>query len=194
MACSDEAGARVFEDEAVQIFSHPLRHSIPTWGYKVVTRRGMRRIDAQKARAAGVESCDMRRLQLGMDVVTQSGATVLNAAVTLDPRPPLQFAYITDTAPLPLLVDFLRGAHVLYHESTFLSTHNELAQKSLHGSASCTNRLRGRGGHLVSRALFRALREQSALCGGSAGHFPPSGSGIQRHASRAHPGWRAAGV
>jgi ribonuclease Z len=136
VACTDEPGARVFEDEAVQIFSHPLTHSIPTWGYKVVTQRGMRRIDAEKARAAGVESCDMRRLQLGMDVVTRSGATVLNASVTLDPRPPLQFAYITDTAPLPSLVDFVRGVHVLYHESTFLTSHGELAQKSQHSTAA----------------------------------------------------------
>ena len=136
VTCRSTAGAQVFEDEAVIIYSHSLKHSIPTWGYKVVTQPGMRRIDAEKARAAGVESCDMRRLQLGLDVLTRQGQTVANADVTLDPRPPLKFAYITDTAPLPELIDFLRGVHVLYHESTFLESHHELARKSLHSTAA----------------------------------------------------------
>ena len=136
VVCGPEPGGLVYEDDAVKIFSHPLRHSIPTWGYKVVTQRGMRRIDAEKAKAAGIERCDMRRLQLGMDVESRSGQWVANAEVTLDPRPPLQFAYITDTAPFSALLDFIRGVHVLYHESTFLDAHRELAKKSQHSTAA----------------------------------------------------------
>jgi ribonuclease Z len=44
-------------------------------------------------------------------------------------------AYLSDTSFVPELAEFARGVEFLYHESTYLERHAELAKKTGHSTA-----------------------------------------------------------
>jgi ribonuclease Z len=55
--------------------------------------------------------------------------------LTLSPKKPLSYAYCSDTAFHPPIIDLITNVDLLYHESTFLNEHKELALKTLHSTA-----------------------------------------------------------
>lgn len=125
----------VFENEDVRIEAHLLNHRIETWGYRVEERVAPRSVNYEAAVAAGLEHADFRSLQLGLDGRTRSGVLVPNASVTVPGRRGFRMAYLTDTRYDPALAAFAQGVDFLYHESTFLERHHELAVKTGHSTA-----------------------------------------------------------
>ncbi|MGB1080432.1 MAG: ribonuclease Z [Flavobacteriaceae bacterium] len=124
----------IFDDDSVTVHTIPLKHRVFTNGFLFAEKEGFRRINADAAHAAGIDKSQFRLLQLGQDVLVD-GALVKNDSVTLNPHPPKKYAYCSDTAFLPPIVPIIQGADWLYHESTFLQQHADLAQQTQHSTA-----------------------------------------------------------
>ncbi len=127
---------RVFSDEQLSIFTFPLRHSLPTTGFKIEAQVGLRGLRSDALTAWKVPACDYRTLQLGRDWTNEDGVVVPNAELTREPARPLSYAYASDTAYLQELPAWIQGVDALYHESTFAEEHRVLAQKTLHSTAA----------------------------------------------------------
>ena len=82
-----------------------------------------------------IEICDYNNLKAGKDFLLTSGETLPNEVLTLDPEKPLIYAYCSDTCYKPDIVEIIKGADLLYHESTFLSDREDLALKTKHATA-----------------------------------------------------------
>ena len=82
-----------------------------------------------------IDQSQMRNLKEGKDVVDAQGNSIANQKLTHDPRPPKSYAFCSDTAYHPEMIDQIHQVDVLYHEATFLNDHQELAQKTLHSTA-----------------------------------------------------------
>ncbi len=145
------ANGLVYENEDVRIAAHPLAHRIEAWGYRVEEVVAPRKVNIEAAVAAGLEHADFRSLQLGRDVRTRSGVEVRNAEVTVPGRRGFSMAYLSDTSYVPALAEFARGVDFLYHESTYLERHRELAAKTGHSTAKQAGRIAASAGakHLV---------------------------------------------
>jgi ribonuclease Z len=115
--------------------SHALDHRIETWGYRIDEVVAPRKVSYEKAVASGLEHADFRSLQLGLDARTRDGRVVANSEVTTEGRAGFSMAYLSDTAFAPELADFVRDVEFLYHESTYLDRHLELAKKTGHSTA-----------------------------------------------------------
>ena len=59
-----------------------------------------------------------------------------NELITLPPSKPMSYAFCSDTSYHEDLVDIITGVDVLYHESTFLNIHQELAKLTKHSTTS----------------------------------------------------------
>jgi ribonuclease Z len=57
------------------------------------------------------------------------------------PAPPRSYAYCSDTAFWEPLADFIRGADLLYHESTFLNSEKLRAHETMHSTAEQAARM-----------------------------------------------------
>jgi ribonuclease Z len=55
--------------------------------------------------------------------------------LTLDPHQPKKYAYCSDTAYNPAMIPLIKGVDLLYHESTFLQQHAQLAAQTQHSTA-----------------------------------------------------------
>ena len=64
------------------------------------------------------------------------GKRLSNAELTLDPLPPRSYAYCSDTAYEPLLVPFIQGVDLLYHEATFTTAMMDRAKETMHSTAA----------------------------------------------------------
>ena len=57
-----------------------------------------------------------------------------NAEAAYKPFVPRSYAYVSDTAPFPEEAGWVKGVDLLYHETTYLDKHAELAAKRHHST------------------------------------------------------------
>lgn len=126
----------VFEDEKISVTTIPLDHRVYTNGYLFKEKIGPRKINITAAKEYGVEVCDMENLKSGKDFIDSNGNTVSNAILTTDPDAPKSYAFCSDTAYKEDIVPLISEASMLYHESTFLDSHKDLAAKTKHSTAA----------------------------------------------------------
>ncbi len=132
---SSKKSALIFEDEHVQVHTIPLIHRVYTNGFLFVEKAGNRRINKEAIKKYTIDKSQFRLLQLGKDVVDNEEKTILNKLLTLNPHQPKKYAYCSDTAYNPAMIPLIKGVDLLYHESTFLQQHEQLATQTQHSTA-----------------------------------------------------------
>lgn len=116
-----------------EVTSFPLKHRIPTVGYRITQVQEERRFLADKG--TNIPHEYIRRLKAGEDILAEDGAILYKYDEYTEPLPKLSFAYCSDTAYNESIVEFCHGVTLLYHEATFLDKDQELAQKTFHSTA-----------------------------------------------------------
>jgi len=126
----------VFSNEKISISTFPLRHRIPCTGFLVAEKPAPRKILAEKL-PADFPLPYFKMLKEGLDVTDElSGKIYLNRDYTADPEPPRQLAYCSDTIYDPEIVQYIRNADLMYHESTFTHELANRAQITFHSTAA----------------------------------------------------------
>ena len=126
----------IFENDFVEVFTIPLKHRIYTNGFLFREKLGLRKIDMEKVDKYGILVSDYENLKKGKDLILNDGKIIKNKFVTLPPSEPKSYAFCSDTIYDTGLVEILNHVDVLYHESTFLDSHEELAKLTKHSTAS----------------------------------------------------------
>lgn len=136
----------------------PLDHRVYTNGFLFREKIGARKINKKAIAHYGVDVADMENLKQGKDILLENGEQIKNELLTFDPNPPKSYAFCSDTAYLPEMVENIRGVDCLYHESTFLDQHQDLAKKTKHSTAAEAAQIAAKGevgqlilGHFSSR-------------------------------------------
>lgn len=126
----------VFQDEKVSVQTIPLNHRIYTNGYLFVEKHHKRRLNKDAVQQyVEIETCDYNKLKLGEDYILSDGTVLDNKKLTYDPPAPLKYAYCSDTSYREDIIQIIQNADLLYHESTFLKTHESLAKMTGHSTA-----------------------------------------------------------
>ena len=132
---SSEQSECIFEDDNVLVRTIPLKHRVYTNGFLFEEKTGFRRINIDAVKAAGIDKSHYRLLQQGKDVESNDGTLVENKKVTFAPHPVMKYAYCSDTAYHPAIIEIIHKADWLYHEATFLNQHAALAEQTKHSTA-----------------------------------------------------------
>jgi ribonuclease Z len=125
----------IYEDDTVTVTTIPLDHRIYTNGFLFQEKPGERKLNLDAAVKAKIDTSYFPKLKQGFDVENRNGKLIENKLVTLDPDPPKSYAYCSDTAYYPEIVKQIKDVTVLYHESTFLESHQHLAEATKHSTA-----------------------------------------------------------
>ncbi|MDT0687810.1 ribonuclease Z [Autumnicola psychrophila] len=125
----------IYEDAKVTVETIPLNHRIYTNGFLFREKPGERKLLIQKAQEFNIDVSLYNSLKKGKNVISEDGELIPNTEVTTDPAPVKSYAYCSDTAFYPEIVPQIKGATVLYHESTFLDDKFELAAPTKHSTA-----------------------------------------------------------
>ncbi len=122
----------IADEEKFRVICFKVSHRIPCWGFRFEQVRAPRRVNPQKAIEMGVPAAFFDRLKKGDDYTTQAGLLIKNDIVTHPAPAPLSYAYSADTMYDEKIIDKVKGANLLYHETTYLKDLAERAIKRYH--------------------------------------------------------------
>ena len=125
----------IYEDEKVEVHTIPLDHRVYTNGFLFKEKEGERKLDMNAVLNADIDVAYYRKLKQGFDVTNEKGELIKNKMVTKPANPPKSYAFCSDTAYNETIIPIIKGVDVLYHESTFLEKHANLAPKTKHSTA-----------------------------------------------------------
>ncbi len=126
----------IFEDKIAEVWSIPLKHKIPTSGFLFREKPKRRNLIPSSLKQYKVPTYWMHRLKEGQDFETEDGRIVPNHEFTLPPPRSKSYAFCSDTAYHPEIIDLVKDIDLLYHESSFLEILRQRANETLHSTAA----------------------------------------------------------
>ena len=126
----------IFEDTEVEVWTIPLHHRIYTNWYLFKEKVKPRKLNMNVIKQfKEIEFCDYNNLKAGKDFIISNGKVLKNEQLTFDPPKPLSYAFCSDTCYKPTITKIIANVSLLYHESTFLSDREDLAELTKHSTA-----------------------------------------------------------
>jgi ribonuclease Z len=125
----------IFEDDKVVVKTIPLKHRIYTNGFLFEEKIDKRKLNTDAVQNYEIDKCYYQNIKNGKDITLDDGRVIENAQLTFDPKPPMRYAFCSDTKYNEDIIPIIDGVDVLYHESTFLQSEESLAGKTMHSTA-----------------------------------------------------------
>ncbi len=125
----------IYEDEFVSVTTIPLQHRIYCNGFLFKEKEGDRKLVLSKVLNKNIDKAYYRSIKKGKDITLDTGEVIPNNELTEAPDPVKSYAFCSDTKYDEAKIPLINEATVLYHESTFLESHQHLCQKTGHSSA-----------------------------------------------------------
>ncbi|GAB2486419.1 MAG: ribonuclease Z [Cytophagales bacterium] len=117
-----------------QVYSFPLVHRLPTTGFLIREKEGLRNLIKEKLQEKRLPLQAIHEIRQGRDFTDPSGEKYCVDEYA-HPLPPLRsYAFCSDTRFEPGLVEFIAGVDLLYHESTFTEADAKRAQETFHST------------------------------------------------------------
>ena len=153
----------IYEDTKVRIFSFPLFHRIPTCGFRFEEKPALPNLNKQKLEQYKIPISERQRIKEGGDFITQDGQLIPHSELTTFRFKARSFAFCSDTRFDESYIESVRNVDLLYHEATFASDNQQLAQETYHstGKDAATVALRAQVGKLLI-AHFSARYKDNA--------------------------------
>jgi ribonuclease Z len=123
------------------VSSFPLQHRIPTTGFIIQEKAGLRSLIKEKLQESALPLEAIQQLRLGQDYVASDGAHYF-AKDYCHPLPSLRsYAFCSDTTFNPSLAPYFEGVDLLYHEATFMEADGLRAAETFHCTANQAGQL-----------------------------------------------------
>ena len=125
----------IYEDRRVEVVSFPLKHSINCCGFLFREKEKEANIKKEYIQQYNIPIAQIVKIKQGADFITETGETIPHEVLTTPPPAPLSYAFCSDTAFFPPIVDVIKGVNLLYHEATFTEELRDWADKTYHSTA-----------------------------------------------------------
>ena len=125
----------IFDDEKVTVTTIPLIHRVYTNGFLFQEKIGERKLNIEAAQQYPIDPVYYNSIKQGKDIKLENGDVIDNERLTYPPDPPLSYAFCSDTAFKPDMVEQISNVDLLYHESTFLEDNEDLCSVTKHSTA-----------------------------------------------------------
>lgn len=133
---SSNKSEQIFENNKVIVKTIPLKHRVYTNGYLFTEKEKPKKLHIQNiSNYPEIDRADYLNIKAGKDITLSTGEVIPNSELTLPPKKPLQYAFCSDTCYKPDILPIIKNVDLLYHEATFLSDKEDLANKTKHATA-----------------------------------------------------------
>jgi ribonuclease Z len=124
----------ILDDKKITVSCFAVQHRIECWGFLFKEKKNPRKVLGDEARRHEIPASFYSQLQKGSDYTTKEGTIIPNEAVTIATPAPKLYAYCADTIYDENLIDKVKGASLLYHETTYLKDQAERAAARYHST------------------------------------------------------------
>jgi ribonuclease Z len=125
----------IYEDEKVIVKTIPLKHRIYTNGFLFQEKVGDRKLNVDAVQEYKIDTCYYQKIKNGSDITLDNGTIIPNSEITFDPIQPKSYAFCSDTMYDESIISIIKDCDVLYHETTFLESEADKAEKTMHSTA-----------------------------------------------------------
>lgn len=125
----------LLENDSLTVTTIPLEHRVFTHGFLFQEKPGDRHLDIVACEEYGIDHAYYRKIKQGFDFALDNGEVIPNEELTMDGDTPKSYAFCSDTVYKEDIVPQIKGVTALYHESTFLKSHEHLCEKTKHSTA-----------------------------------------------------------
>ncbi len=123
------------ETKTFNVYTFPLKHSIPTWGFIIKENYTGFKIDKTFISNEKPSIIDIHKIKSGEDYINAEGKFYKNKEITKAGDRLRSYAYCTDTLYDEDIIPFIENADLLYHEATFTHDFAEVAKSKFHATA-----------------------------------------------------------
>ncbi|MBO5890137.1 MAG: ribonuclease Z [Alistipes sp.] len=125
---------KIFENKTLEVWSVPLRHSIPTAGYHFKEKEPQLNVDKFKITKYNLSISQIVAAKRGEDIELSSGEVIPNSELTYIPFKPRSYAYLSDTNYSAKAAERVKGVDLLYHETTYAQSEEMWAKGRGHAT------------------------------------------------------------
>jgi ribonuclease Z len=128
--------AQIYEDDAVEVISFPVKHRIPCCGFLFKEKQGFLNLRKEKVLELNIPIKYLHLIKKGEDFCPDNGVVIPNSELTQPPLRLRSYAFCSDTAFVPEHADFFQNVDLLYHESTYDAKSEHLAAETTHSTSA----------------------------------------------------------
>lgn len=134
---TDTSGLNLLMEESLfKVESFPLKHRLPTTGFLISEKPGLRNLIKQKLQENPISLEAIQSLRLGKDFIDEGGKKVKVSEYAYPYHSLRKYAFCSDTIFDPSITRYLESVDLLYHESTFLTEDEERAKETFHSTGA----------------------------------------------------------
>jgi len=126
----------IFNNQDFTVKTIPLNHRIYTNGFLFEEKFYERNVNKSKIKEYKLKVDDIKKIKNGGDFFLKDGKKIENSFFLRAPKKSKRYAFCSDTAYHLDIIELISSVDCLYHESTFLDSHSDLAKKTKHSTAS----------------------------------------------------------
>lgn len=127
----------LYEDKEIFIESIPLNHGMPCCGFLFKEKPKPNVLLPEKCNSYGIPPKEFGKIKAGADYLMEDGTIIPNSELTIvSDFVPRSYAYCSDTAYYPPIVEQIKGVTLLYHEATFVDKDKDKAASVAHSTAT----------------------------------------------------------
>ena len=164
----------LFESRSLEVWSIPLRHSIPASGYLFREKAPELNVDKFKIERYGLSVAQIVAAKRGEDITLDTGEVLPNAMLTYLPYRPASYAYCSDTNYSARIAEIVHGVTTLYHEATYADSEKAVAKERGHATAAqaAKTALKAEAGNLLIGHFSSRYKEPTILLDEAQKIFP----------------------
>jgi ribonuclease Z len=144
--------ATLLDNEKLTVKCFPTNHRIECYGFSFHEKKRARKLNPVKAKEYEIPSSFYERLTNGENYTRKDGTVIENTLVTEASEPGKCYAFCADTKYDESLIPHIRGADMIYHETTYLDNLRERAESRFHSTTKQAAELAKKAG--VKRLLI----------------------------------------
>ena len=125
----------ILDTGTLKVRTIPLQHRVPDVGFVFEEYPPLRHIVRDVCDFHGVPVWQLNAIKQGADFVKPDGTVIPNNVLTRDAGPGMSYAHISDTLYMPEIAEKIGPVDLLFHETTYLREHADLARDRFHSTA-----------------------------------------------------------
>ena len=125
----------IFEDDKVEVRTVVLNHRIPCCGFVFTEKPILAHVLKENLDKYQIPIEQIMSIKMGGDFITASGEKIPNNLLVANKLKPRSYAYCSDTCYDERIIEYIKGATLLYHEATFMNEMLARAKETFHSTA-----------------------------------------------------------
>jgi len=125
----------LLDDDNVNVKCFRTNHRIECYGFAFAEKKQLRKLNPEKAKEFEIPAVFYERLTAGDDYIRKDGVVIKNEMVTIPGVPGRVYAFCADTKYDESLIPHIKGADMIYHETTYLDNLRERAEARFHSTS-----------------------------------------------------------